>query len=387
MSGLEQDANGSGIVEVTRSIGEWVRLLLSVRAGGICEFDGCRKYLFEHHVTLDAGNFAQMAHIVAFSEKGPRGKDGKRPADINNVDNLMLLCPECHKLIDTKEKEFARATLETFKQDHESHIRYVTSLKPEKKTAILALKAPIAGDTVVVPFEQITPAVAPRYPLARPGTVIDLTRIEDGGKGFLQAAQDTIDSQIDRFLAPDGEARQAEHVSVFGLGPMPLLVYLGFRLSNKVPCDLYQRHRDTENWTWKTEGVPVKYVFERIGEANPERVALMLSLSGTIHPEQLPESVRSESTIYRITLDGRAPDPTFLNLRQDLAAFRIAYQQAIGHIAATHPKLDTIELFPAVPAPVAVLCGRELLPKVHPGLRVFDFDKDRNGFTFQLEVR
>jgi hypothetical protein len=26
------------------------------------------------------------------------------------------------------------------------------------------------------------------------------------------------------------------------------------RLSNKIPTDLFQRHRDTENWTWKTHG-------------------------------------------------------------------------------------------------------------------------------------
>jgi len=33
-----------------------------------------------------------------------------------------------------------------------------------------------------------------------------------------------------------------------------------------------------------------------------------------------------------------------------------------------------------------VLCGRELLPKVHPQLRVFDFNKETGGFTFQLTV-
>ena len=48
--------------------------------------------------------------------------------------------------------------------------------------------------------------------------------------------------------------------------------------------------------------------------------------------------------------------------------------------------LDTIDLFPAVPAPIAVLCGRELLPKVHPKLRVYDNDRDAGGFTFKLEV-
>ena len=76
------------------------RLLLFVRAGGRCEFDGCNKDLLKHHVTLKEGNFAEMAHIVAFKPEGPRGKGGRRPAQINDVRNLMLLCPQCHKLID-----------------------------------------------------------------------------------------------------------------------------------------------------------------------------------------------------------------------------------------------------------------------------------------------
>ena len=45
-----------------------------------------------------------------------------------------------------------------------------------------------------------------------------------------------------------------------------------------------------------------------------------------------------------------------------------------------------LHLFPAVPALIAILCGRELLPKVHPELLVYDFDKQKAGFTFQLKV-
>ena len=46
----------------------------------------------------------------------------------------------------------------------------------------------------------------------------------------------------------------------------------------------------------------------------------------------------------------------------------------------------SIHLFPAVPAPVAVFCGREILPKVDPKLVVYDFDKRQGGFTPIIEV-
>lgn len=55
-------ATASPVVVVSRSIKDLTRLLLFVRAGGRCEFDGCNDYLLQHPLTLTPGNFAQMAH-------------------------------------------------------------------------------------------------------------------------------------------------------------------------------------------------------------------------------------------------------------------------------------------------------------------------------------
>jgi hypothetical protein len=64
----------------------------------------------------------------------------------------------------------------------------------------------------------------------------------------------------------------------------------------------------------------------------------------------------------------------------------MSYQLALGHILKNHPGIKSIEFFPAVPAPIAVLCGRELLSKVHPELRVYDNDKRHGGFLYQLTL-
>src|SRR5690349_4163353 len=133
------------VLNVSRAIKPTTRLLLFARGGGRCEFDGCNKFLLEHHVTLTEGIFAEMAHIVAFRPEGPRGRSALRPKDINNVSNLMLLCPECHKLIDDHPDKWTRPTLEGFKAAHEERIRHVTSLGPDRRTAVLTLRAPIGG--------------------------------------------------------------------------------------------------------------------------------------------------------------------------------------------------------------------------------------------------
>jgi hypothetical protein len=374
-------------VSLVRRVPPWARLLLYVRAGGRCEFDGCNKYLLEHHLTLAGGNFGEAAHIVAFKPAGPRGSDGPRPKDVDAVDNLMLLCPECHKLIDDNPGDYSRATLQLYKERHEARICHVTGLGPDLKTSVLTLKANIGKQAVSIPFGQITEATAPRYPLSRAGAVIDLTAIHGDDDAFFDTATKTIARRVAQLYEPGSEATQAGHISVFALGPIPLLVFLGSQLSNKLPVCLFQRHRDTEKWVWKKGSEPVEYEFQQIRPGtNVQNVALLLSLSGTITENDLPRGIDGTFSLYAITPKGMTPDPTFLRSEQDLHNFRVAYQQALGIIVRNHGLIQVIHLFPAVPAPVAVLCGRELLPKAYPGLLVYDYDKSKGGFTLQLRI-
>jgi hypothetical protein len=371
---------------VTRRVKHMVQLRLFVDAGGRCEYDGCNKYLLEHSLTLDAGNFAEMAHIVAFREDGPRGGEA-RPEDINELANLMLLCPECHKLIDDRPEEHTRKQLEAYKEAHETRIRLVTSLGPNRRTAVLEFKALIGGQAVAIPRDQVAEATAPRYPSTTKPFPIDLTGMTGPqDEAFYKSACRAIAHGLEKFLGPTGEAASTGHVSVFALGPIALLICLGRQLSNKVPTDLFQLHRDTERWTWKDGGAPVEYVFRTFRRGDGGRVALVLSLSGTVTLADLPADLPQSATVYELTLVDGNPRTTFLCQRRDLEAFRVAYQEAIASIQAAHGTLEAIDLFPAVPAPVAVLCGRELLPKVHPKLRVWDNDRQSGGFTFKLEI-
>jgi hypothetical protein len=374
----------SPVHKPSRKIPDLVRTVLFVRAGGRCQFDGCNEYLLEHPLTLTEGNFAQFAHVVAFSEDGPRGKDN-RPYNIHDISNLMLLCPRDHKLIDDEPEKYNRATLEGYKKRHEERIYHVTGLGPDQKTSVLVLKCRIGSQTVATPYDQILEAITPRYPLTKVGLPIDLTQLSTDSDAFLKAACDTIREQLLGFLGAGGEVTRSGHISLFALAPIPVLAYLGSQLSNKIPLDVYQRHRDKDNWTWKSFGEPVQYSFEQ--KQKGERgsgVALVLSLSGKIDKESLPADVSSGS-IYELTLaGGKVPNPTFLQTRRDLEEFKNQYHVAISTIARDHPECKEIALFPAVPAPIAVLCGRELLPKVHPALKIYDNIKSKGGFVYQL---
>jgi hypothetical protein len=372
----------------SRNIKENTRLILFVRAGGRCEFDGCNEYMLRHPLTQDEGNFGQMAHIVAFKQEGPRGKAGLRPKDINNVDNLMLLCPHCHKLIDKERpQDFTRETLEKYKRDHETRIFALTATKADRKTTVVQLKSRVAGQAVAIPVADVRQAVSPRYPDDPRGFIIDLTSMRVEDNSFLQLAASTIKTEVERLYAPGMEVESTRHISLFALAPIPLLVYLGRQLSNKVPVDPYQRHRDTEDWAWKENGKPVGYKFHRTRKGTDRsKVAMMLSLSGSIKTKDLPKEIDGRFSIYEISLATGTPNPTYLRLREDLTEFRRVYQAALRAIAANHRALSELHLFPAVPAPIAVLCGRELLPKVDPALLVYDYQKSQGGFHPTLTI-
>jgi hypothetical protein len=155
-----------------------------------------------------------------------------------------------------------------------------------------------------------------------------------------------------------------------------------------VQTDFFQCHRDrAERWTWH-EGKPVtRYVSNRMRTGTaPDRVAVTLSLSGTVAPAMLPVSIDDSFTVYEIAIEGATPNPGFLQQRDDLKAFRQTYRQFLAEVMRDHPGAEALHIFPAIPAPVAVVCGFDLLPKVHPALVVYDNDKQHGGFVERLKV-
>ena len=73
--------------------------MLWAHSAGHCEI--CGTSLFLGSAANTVGNYSNQAHIIAYSEGGPRGNSPSRDdANINSVENLMMLCGKCHTEID-----------------------------------------------------------------------------------------------------------------------------------------------------------------------------------------------------------------------------------------------------------------------------------------------
>jgi hypothetical protein len=97
--------------------------LLWGRAAGICSNPNCRVDLTAILNKTRSYNVGEMAHIVARSKKGPRGVVG---GGADTYENLVLLCPTCHRHIDkSPDLTFTVEQLFEWKETHESNIRSV----------------------------------------------------------------------------------------------------------------------------------------------------------------------------------------------------------------------------------------------------------------------
>lgn len=362
---------------------------LWVCAGGRCEFKGCNEYLLADSLTLEEANFSNVAHIIGAELNGPRGKSTLPLEKRNKIENLMLLCRKHHKLVDDKklEEKYPVELLQKYKKEHEDRILQLTDIQEGNKTFVVRLKGKIDGETVSVPNCHIKSAILPKYMADDTGMEIDLTALPLGDDvNYWQTGKQIISEKIESIYRPGVEKKEIEHISVFAIGPIPLLMFLGNKLSNAVETDLFHLHKDVENWTWKTDGNPVKYKIRLVSEGKEDhKVALLISLSGPIKVEDLPDSLE-DYWIYEITLDGMTPNRMFLRKKDDLFNFRKTFRQFLCEVREKHKNVKEIIVFPAVPTPIAVACGRDLIKKTDPSLKVYDFNKNRGGFRKILTV-
>lgn len=376
----------SAVIKPSRSIDDHTALLLYTRAGGRCQFDGHNKYLLEHETTSTPGNFGEKAHIWAFNEGGPRGKGDGRPPEINNIDNLMLLCGDCHHLVDVvRPQDFTVETLRRFKKDHEARVFELTGLSKDRDTVPLVFRSQVAGNLMAISDAEMQAAVAPNYIRRAAKIPIDYGAVSDRpDAAYWTNGRLTIDGGIDQLGRVEVRPDRALRVSVFAIAPIPLLIYLGSKLSDKKIVDLYQRHRSPDTWNWYEEPGECRFM-TRVIPANGDKVALILNVSGANVVEDVTKTIGS-ATVYELTLEGKSPAPSVLRTLADLHRFSAEYGQILARIRTTHPGLAKLHVFPAVPAPVAIAVGRERLQKVDASLEIYDRDKRGGGFKYALSV-
>lgn len=372
--------------DVTRHISYKATLELWVRSGGRCV--RCNKFLLEEPFFERPINLGERAHIAGWTDApgSPRGDSSLPVSERNEPKNLVLLCQDCHTVIDNPatRDDYPEATILEIKRSHEERIHHLTGMSHDRETTVLRVFGMVRGSMPEMAREQAMQTVVDaagryaRFPLAvdRYSIELDLAHLPDPEEftdgSYWRIGRMKIDEMAKR-IADAVHDKHIRHISVFALARIPLLVYLGFALDDKVPVDLYQKHRGAdEGWVWPEDESPATFESVRTKEgAAGTGLVLVLSLSGTISLADLPAEV-AEFPVHELRPVGVTPNPNLFRSRATLDAFIRTFQDLLAELERTDKTIDGIHLFCAAPITAAIACGRTIMRHVHPPVIAYD---------------
>jgi len=368
-------------------IPEKVKIRLWGKAAGRCQYAGCNKPLWKDAVTKAEFNISYLAHIIADKPDGPRGDtelSEKLKADINN---LMLMCDEHHRLID-KEDVYGHPVglLHEMKQKHESRIEIQSSIQEDRQSHILLYGANIGEHFSPVSMQKAAQAMVPnRYPAESKAIELGMknSSFEDVESDYWEIEKVHLRRQFNERVKSRLANGEIEHFSIFALAPQPLLIELGRLLSDIPAADVFQLHREPPDWKWQENPDGFEYLIKEPDEIHPV-VALNLSLSATIENSRISSVFTDKHSIWTITID--QPNNDFMKSREQLSQFRRLFRILLDKLKAMHGEKTTIHLFPAIPVSIAVEIGRVWMPKADATLIVYDQNQKTNGFLPRLEI-
>lgn len=118
-------------VSIRRRPSPAARRLLLERAANRCSFPGCNIDLIDSNGVP----FAEICNIEAYSPGGPRFNaarvSGARASLVSDIDNLIVLCPTHHRLVDGRPAEYTVNWLKSVRQNHENSFLAMVNAKPD----------------------------------------------------------------------------------------------------------------------------------------------------------------------------------------------------------------------------------------------------------------
>jgi hypothetical protein len=364
---------------------------LWARTAGRCQFHGCNRVLYKSPTTQEKVNISEMAHVHPISKVGPRGHE---PYEENNeglddIENLMLLCHDCHKTIDQDKYGiiYSVQLLQQWKKEHESRVRTVTGIEANLKSHVVFYCSNIGdhlswfqqGDAVVAMFPE-------RYPVSENPICLSMAwNNKDSTPSFWKQEVVNLEQEFERKIKPLINAKEAiMHFSLFSMAPIPLLIKLGTLFSDKIPVDTYQRFREPEGWRWQEFPEGFKFIIKQPEKKNGKPI-LVISLSDTIKHERIKEIMGEEVSIWELTVPKDHIGNDNIRNKVQHSMMRTKIRDLMVQIKEMHGSVP-LSIFPAMANSCSVEMGRARMPKADMPWIIYDQNNEKHGFIKTLTI-
>lgn len=375
-------------------IEEKVRYLLWAKSAGRCQFNGCNKILYQDEHTQIEMNFAEVAHIIGQGGKGPRSYDELKydKKYINDISNLMVLCPRDHKLVDKNPDLYSPEVLREMKAEHENKVRLATEMKIDDTSHVVIYRGRVGAFQPAIEFKGAMQAMFPDYYPADP-YALELSMsgnlAKDNDPKFWDTQAENLEAQFRRTVEPLLEnSQERNHYSIFAFAPIPLLIKLGTLLPDKYPAQVYQLTKEPPTWKWEPDPDFFDLTVSEPAE-NHKTVALNLSLSADIDDQRIYDAMQTKDvSIWRVDIPETIfPKNDHLRGKGQLILFSRYIRKLLNRIKMEHGQDTTLHIFPAISVAYAVEMGRVWSEKADMPLVIYDQNNISSGFLHALTIK
>lgn len=357
------------------------RLLWAMSAGR-CEKCGC--LIYKHPLSGIIGNFAQIAHNLPVND-GARAEYKREykqidpDLNIDDVSNLLLLCYECHREVDEIcPGHYPPETLKSMKADFEEFIVKSTNIKRIVPTLALQYSPNLHNRKW-----QVTGTMKAMFPEKYIEREIDLTLKDSefyvGDPNFWNIEEKNLERRFNQQVTPyiENYKRGIPNISVFAVGPIPLLIKLGVLLSNKHEVDVYQLKKSpVSSWEWETTDDDTEYSVSYIQQSkNPDKIIFLISLSGLIRHEEVRKTIDWDNATVVEIKTNHTPSDDYLRNKRQLDKFVCCYQRLKEELRHSISSNFFVHIFAAVPVSVAVEIGRHRNPAFDLPFIIYNYNQ------------
>ncbi|MBS0552677.1 MAG: SAVED domain-containing protein [Proteobacteria bacterium] len=364
---------------------------LTYLAGWRCQFTGCGRDLRRHKATGGRGRFSYFAHIVAAAADGPRGDPVQSRLLASELSNFMLLCDECHRLIDkVNPAKYTADILRKMREDNIAEVSRLLDTLQHRSAEVIAILGNIAGQPAQFSMDDAHEAL---WGAGLRSTEAKPTRyFSPGGQhhdvhspAYWTSLFQQLKSELPMLQTllngtRTGTARP--RLAVFPMHSTSVLLLAGRVLGDTAGTHVFQPHRNkigpATRWAWSaTHTMPQLDKFKvevlRPHAAGQDGATLVVALTSDIEATRMPANCANAGELLLPSL--RITGPTFdkdcIQQPEDLQLVGLAVDAAMRKLQDEW-RVRRVHLFVSAPASAVIVVGQKMQARHHAEFICYD---------------
>lgn len=373
-----------------------------------CQFPGCGRDLGEHAATGGKGVFSYFAHIVAASADGPRGDLVQSPLLVDEPSNFLLLCDECHRLIDKVAPE--KYTVDVLRQMRTDSIREVKRLLgtlryPE--VDVIYLLGNVTGQVAHISDRDIDEALwasGLRRSSKNPESHFEFGRRHHAPHepSYWSAVFATLKFDVPNLQAKLNGVRTGgaprPRLAVFPFHGMSVLLLAGRLLGDMAGTHVFQPHRNKTSepngtrWAWPTDAVvPTQEKYEvktlKAPTGTEDEANLIVSLTFPVAASRLAPVSADNGNLTLPTIEISVENFGHSTIRHpsDLTLFGAAVDEALRRLQNVW-NVKKVHLYVGAPAAAVLLVGQKMQARHHATFVCYESLPGNGSFAPTIEI-